>query len=96
MNLYCSSGGEEVNLQQTPTYISYMCVVQPNGKIYGRLTGKKAKHALQMYCQWLRGTLNRVWNTKEDLEEAQKWINENILEIQSVIKRRRKLKVWVM
>ena len=96
MNLNCRLGGERIDLRQTPTQISYMCVVQPNGDVPGEVTGVKAKHALQIYCKWVEGSLNGSWNSAEDLEHARMCAADEIERIQKVIKSRKKLEVWVM
>jgi DUF1680 family protein len=48
MNLHC----DQIELQQTPTYITYMCMVDSDGEVQGELTGKNARRALEIYCFW--------------------------------------------
>jgi len=96
MNLHCRSGGVDVELQQTPTQITNMCLVQLNGKVDWNVTGNKAKHALQIYCQWLEGSLNRVYPSVEYAVNSKNWIFSNIKEIQKVIKSKKKLEVYKM
>jgi hypothetical protein len=56
MNLHC----KEVDLWQTPTYITYMCYSNKNGGWKG---------ILYRYSEWVRGQRN----TFKDVEEAEWW-----------------------
>lgn len=96
MNLHCKSGGQGIPLRQTPTQITYMCMVQPNGDIPFELTGKRAKHSLQIYIQWIQGSLNRVYNTIEDSNIAREYVNEEINNLRKILNSRKKLEVYVM
>ena len=96
MNLNCRLGGTHINLRQTPTQISYMCIVQCDGSMPNELTGNKARHALQIYCKWVEGSLNGMWPSVEALKEANQHNLEEINRIQDIIKSKKKLEVWVM
>lgn len=83
MNLYCSG----LSLQQTPTQITYMCLVQSDGSVPSKVNGEKAIHALQIYKQWLKLSVNGVmWKDKKDLDEAKEYIDEQIKIIDKFIK----------
>ena len=96
MNLKCLLSGVHVNLRQTPTQISYMCIVQPDGSLPDELTGKKARHALQIYCKWVEGSLNGVHSKFEDIKMTRQLVYEEIGRIQDIIKSKKRLEVWVM
>jgi hypothetical protein len=91
INLHCKWKGIEVNLDQTPTYITNMCMVQPNGKVCWELTGKKAKHVLQIYCQWLGSNRNGTWKTPEEYIAAHEYIKKRVADIQRVIRSKGKV-----
>ena len=93
MNLHCN----RIELQQTPTHITYMCMVQPNGQISPVVTGQKAKHALQIYIQWLQGKTDGIFHSTEDLERVRKFMNEEIESIEILLKSssKKELKVYI-
>ena len=93
MNLHCN----QIELRQTPTTITYMCMVQRDGTIEGQVTGNKAKQALQIYIQWVRGSLSgRVWTDKDDYEAAKQSVDEEVARVNKVLKSKTKLKVYVL
>lgn len=96
MNLNCKSGGVTIPLRQTPTQITDMCMVQPNGKVAWEVSGSKARHALAIYCEWLRGSLNGAYFSAEDANHARNEVSTEIAKIQRVIKKRKVLVVFKM
>lgn len=92
MNLHCN----QIELRQTPTQITYMCMVQPDGSVSSELTGKKAKHALHIYSEWVKGGLNGVWKDLEDLKLARVLVNEEMVKINKVLESKTKLKVYIL
>ena len=73
-----------------------MCVVQPDGNLLGELTGKKAKHALQIYIEWVRGCLSGFYRDLKESNERIDSINKHVQEIRRVIKSKKKLEVYVL
>ena len=92
MNLHCN----RMELRQTPTYITYMCMVQPDGSIPDEVAGLKAKHALQIYSQWIRSSINGPWYDVESLSAARAWLSEELGHLQEVLKSRKKLVVYIL
>jgi hypothetical protein len=86
MNLHCTLGGNPINLRQTPTRITHLCLVQPNGKVAWRLTGQKAKHALAIYREWLMDVFHHPYSTPESLHEGLAALNEERAKILKVLK----------
>ena len=84
MNLQCNL----VYLRQTPTEITNMCLVQPSGDIPWEVTGNKARHALQIYIQWLKGTLNGAFEDVEEHNYLCKCVDEEIVTIKKVLNKR--------
>ena len=73
MNLHCNL----VDLWQTPTYITYMC-----------LETATPKAALKAYCHWARNQNIHVMKTPEDHEyynNRRAAISDHIREVESVM-----------
>jgi hypothetical protein len=65
INLKCA----EVDLWQTPTYITYMCYSNNDGGWQG---------ILYRYIQWVKSHTNGVWKNPKDLEYMKECINIHI------------------
>jgi len=77
MNLHIKADGEELSLLQTPTHITYMCLVNSKGEIKGQINGKKALRAVHAYLLWVDQTLDGEYKDHpEDFQSAR----ENVLE----------------
>lgn len=81
MNLYCN----KIELWQTPTYISYMCMVSSSGLILSVVKNKRAKQALYCYIHWVKSTLNGVWEDPEVLQINTDNVNDHIKDILNII-----------
>ena len=75
MNLHCNM----IELNQTPTYITYMCMMDDTGTIGYKYTGKKALAALLRYKEWYENRLIERFEYEqesgvgeEELKETQK------------------------
>jgi len=75
MNLYC----EEVELWQTPTYITYMCYSNNDGGFQG---------IRYRYTQWVKSHLNGVWDDVEDYTDTKERIKEHLEKLNSYKKLR--------
>ena len=91
MNLYCNL----VNLRQTPSRITNMCMVQPSGNVHWELRGKKARHALQIYIKWCEGLAEEhgVWEDWEDLDSFREGIGEHVKSVRAAMRVKRGLVV---
>ncbi len=85
MNLVAFVGKEEVNLYQTPTHITYMCLMNKDGLIEHELTGDEAKRALFLYLEWVKSTNNGVWEDEEALESARQRLGFHVSSIMEII-----------
>ena len=90
MNLHCTG----IELYQTPTQITEMCMVQPNGTIEGELTGKKALQAIQIYIQWVTYLRNGIVFDGEELTDLRAGDFQHIAAVKEAIKNSKKFKVW--
>lgn len=57
MDLHLSIDGINVDLWQTPTYITEMCLMTSKG-VKSPMTGKQAKRAMNIYFNWCRYSVN--------------------------------------
>ena len=94
MNLHCN----KIDLWQTPTHITYMCMINNDGKIEYELTGKKALRALYIYIEWVKGLCDGVWKKDEDLKNCHDRINFHKKELNEIfnLNSYRTLKVYIM
>lgn len=53
MNLHAEYDGEEAELWQTPTDVTYNCMTI-EGKVHFLLTGNRAEAALDKYVEWVK------------------------------------------
>jgi len=96
MNLHVKFDGEEQILCQTPTQITYMCMVQPDGTCPFYLKGKKAIHALQIYIQWSAYKFNGSWNGSQiDLEILIACTHKHIDFLKEFLKTSKKIEVYI-
>jgi hypothetical protein len=70
MNLHC----DEVNLWQTPTHITWMCYSNRDGGWKG---------IRYRYCEWVKGTLNGVYKTTEEADDARYRVSTHLALINS-------------
>lgn len=70
MNLHC----EQVELWQTPTYITYMCYSNRDGGWKG---------ILYRYSEWVKSFLNGCWKSNEDFEEMKDRIDKHLAALNS-------------
>ena len=96
MNLNFRIDGEKISLRQTPSQITYMCVAQPDGTTPYELKGKKAVHALRIYMQWVKYSINGVWESSEDLQNAEERVKEELEYLESVLMNHKKIVAYVM
>lgn len=80
MNLHARAGKETIDLWQTPTSITRMCLMSSKG-IRVTAKGKAARRALRIYLEWVRGTLDGAWTSTEaleDMKESVQWHTEYV------------------
>ena len=86
MNLKCN----KMELWQTPTHVTYMCMMTSKG-VADEFTGKKARRALKIYQQWVSSCHPMQATTSEE-EEAMKdgirTCQEHIQQVEEVMKRK--------
>ena len=95
MNLHCCTKSGQIELWQTPTCVTYMCLVDSEGAIRNEVRGKEARRALQIYLRWVDNFTNGAWENQEDLDDARERVREHkhwVLEIA----KDKTLRVWWM
>ena len=80
MNLNLTVDGEHVNLFQTPTYVTNMCLVDSKGKVHSGVKGVEAKRAIHIYLRWVKDELfnGRCYSSQEDLDEDEQSLSEHV------------------
>ena len=84
MNLICN----HLELWQTPTEITYMCLMESDGRRQ-ELKGKAAIRALRIYMQWVQSTGIRIARTPEEITQMDRQrvqINSHLSEVMVVVK----------
>jgi len=84
MNLVCDG----LNLLQTPTHITDMCMMNKKGEVRWIVKGSQAKRTMYMYMIYAKSTLYGVWHDAESLKERRLEIDEHIGTIKRFIKER--------
>lgn len=90
LNLYIKVDGVKLELCPTPTYITLMCLA-PNYK--GKVSTSRAINA---YLAYVKGTLNRLFESAEEAEEARRKVNEHIEAVLSAIDVAKKVRVFAV
>lgn len=81
-NLHLTVGeeGPEINLWQTPSVITDMCLsYDKNGQPDGGMAG-----VMRRYQIWLRSHTSGIWNSEEELEGMRARVRAHIEKIESV------------
>lgn len=92
MNLQC----DKIDLVQTPTYVSYMCMVGPNGEIPNELTGNAARRAIHIYCYWRLEQAQSAFNHDNKDRDLLDYVRDEVKRIKEILKKERSIKVWVI
>jgi hypothetical protein len=82
MNLHLSEGeeGPEINLWQTPTHITDMCLsYDSTGKPDGGMAG-----VMRRYVVWVRNHTNGVWSSKKDFTAMRERVDDHLEAIRAV------------
>lgn len=93
INLHCN----KVNLWQTPTYITYMCLMTTKG--VEDAAGERAVQALKCYVEWAGSLLpHSVYRSGSEEEqennEFRELLTEHIAKINSAIEQQETLEVY--
>lgn len=83
-NLKLEVEGRDFELWQTPTAITNMCLTTKSGIVYS-LEGDNARRAMFSYIEYVKGTLNGKWDSKEDLEYAKNSVNNHLKECSKIL-----------
>lgn len=81
MNLSCS----EVELWQTPTHITHMCLMEASGTVAFEVKGKRAVRALYMYMEWVRSHCDGVWSDEQLYKQRVESVNKHIAQVLNIL-----------
>ena len=95
INLHCN----KVDLWQTPTYVTYMCLMTPKGVEDAK--GAEAVRALKCYVEWAGSLLPHHAYRGGSIEEQEnndfrERLNDHIAEINAAIKQPKTLEVYYL
>lgn len=93
MNLTLKVNGRNIELWQTPTYITYMCLMGSDGKHSDKTEIEEAKRAIYCYLTWVKSTANGVWGNHEDYLYAREQLNNHVKEILDELKSAKTIEV---
>ena len=96
MNLYIRVDGKDLNVYQTPTHITYMCLVDSNGKIKPEVYGKKALRAIHTYLLWVDQKSDGVYEDAAHAKSAKNYVEEHKKYILDSISSFKKLEVYTI
>ena len=82
LNLTCN----QHELWQTPTHITYMCLMQHNGNVEVPANKRDKLRALYCYQEWIRAQSNGVWEDQEAHENLRTQIQDECDAIDRIIK----------
>lgn len=86
MNLYAKINGVKLDLWQTPTYITYICLMHHDG-IHNDVTGQDAVKALMCYQEWVSHNLDGVWTDEEEYEFMKERVDYQISLVNDAIQK---------
>lgn len=98
MNLHIEVDKKALEVYQTPTFVTEMCMVSNNGKIEFEKKGIKAIHAIHIYLQWVNSLSNGTYSSSELATEARNRVVYHINYIKKSIEGidPKKITVWSM
>lgn len=91
MNLNARTKSGTIHLWQTPTQISYTILPETAGEV----KGKKASEALVRYLEWVKYSINGVYGSVEELQDAKQRVKEHLEYVRGFVNDKT-LRVWVM
>ena len=90
MNLCIEVDGKRLDLFQTPTFITNMCLApNKNGKISN-------SRAINAYIEYVRSTSSGVFESTKDVKEAKRKANDHIAEVQNAVNAAKKVEVFAV
>ena len=96
MNLYIKVDGECLNVYQTPTHITYMCLVNSKNEIKPSITGKKALRVVYAYLYWVDSTSDGIYETIEDAQCQRSVVRKHREYILGALLEHKKLEVYTL
>lgn len=95
MNLYIKFDGQKIDVYQTPTHITYMCLMADTGRKF-EMRGKEAKRAVNCYLEYVGGLMNRSYDSEEEMNDYCDPIREHIRNIQVLMQSAKKVEAYTL
>ena len=91
LNAEVKATGERIDLWQTPTWVSYMCVESWEEDENGVPLQRHWKDTRKLYSDWLRSRLQGVFHDQEEHEDLREAIEDHLERLYS----KGELEFWV-
>lgn len=85
MNLHAESRGKAIELWQTPTWVTYMALVDCDGNVRSSVKGKEARRAIFIYLEWAKSSLSGTWKDAARLEESRRRVTSHVEYVKDAI-----------
>jgi hypothetical protein len=82
-NLYARTNHGQVDLWQTPSYVTHMCLMSSRG-YRSSVRGNKAVRALRCYLEYVGWSLHGSRRTQEELDEVMERVARHKEDIESL------------
>jgi hypothetical protein len=96
LNLYIEFDNQNIEIYQTPTYITCMCLMTDIGT-KSEMTGKQAKRAVNCYLQYVQSLItSTVYLDHHSFTEYCRPINKHLKEIRLRLQSAKKIRVYLL
>lgn len=95
MNLYIEFDNQKIDVYQTPTHITYMCLMTDIGRKF-EMKGKEAKRAVNCYIEYVGSLKNGMYHSEEEMKEYCDPINNHIRTVQLLLQSAKKIRVYTL
>lgn len=95
MNLYIRFDGKNIDVHQTPTYITYMCLMTADGS-KDKMTGNEARRAVLCYVEYLKGKMNGSYTSIDEMNNWCDPIKAHIASVLSELREAKRVEVYML
>lgn len=95
MNLYITFDGRKQEVYQTPTHITYMCLMTDSG-FSCELKGKNARRSVRCYVEYLMGSCDGIYYSQEEYDDHVLPIRKHAKEILDGLEKAKKVVAYTL
>jgi NMD protein affecting ribosome stability and mRNA decay len=96
MNLYIEVDGLDIDVWQTPTHITEMCLMDHEGRWMHEVSGNDALRAVFCYTSWVESTLNGKYDSEEDFNQKRYMVQSHIKETLDAVNKGKKIIAYTL